>query len=143
MERGEVQGICQSLSSLRGSRPDWFESGRLKVLFNTERQPVADLNAPSVFEFVKSEEHRKILALYTSSVEFGRPIVAPPNVPKERVEALRKALADTLKDAELLDEAKKQGMEMTYVSGQEIEKLIADLMSTPAEIVEKMREMTK
>jgi hypothetical protein len=56
---------------------------------------------------------------------------------------LRKALADTLKDAELLDEAKKQGMEMTYVSGQEIEKLIADLMSTPAEIVEKMREMTK
>ena len=143
IERGEVQGICQSLSSLRGSRPDWFESGKLKVLFNTERQPVPNLNAPSVFEFVKSEEHRKILALYTSSVEFGRPIVAPPNVPKERVEALRKALADTLKDPELLDEAKKQGMEMTYVSGQELEKLIADLMSTPAEIVEKMREMTK
>ena len=64
-------------------------------------------------------------------------------MPKERVEALRKALADTLKDPELLDEAKKQGMEMTYVSGQELEKLIADLMSTPAEIVEKMREMTK
>ena len=143
IERGEVQGICQSLSSLRGSRPDWFESGKLEVLFNTERQPVPDLNAPSVFEFVKSEEHRKILALYTSSVEFGRPIVAPPNVPKERVEALRKALADTLKDPELLDEAKKQGMEMTYVSGQELEKLIADLMSTPAELVEKMREMTK
>ena len=69
--------------------------------------------------------------------------MAPPNVPKERVEALRKALADTLKDPELLDEAKKQGMEMTYVSGQELEKLIADLMSTPPEIVEKMREMTK
>ena len=143
IERGEVQGICQSLSSLRGSRPEWFESGKLKVLFNTERQPLPDLKAPSVFDFVKSEEHRKILALYTSSVEFGRPIVAPPNVPKERVEALRKALADTLKDPELLDEAKKQGMEMTYVSGQELEKLIADLMSTPAEIVEKMREMTK
>ena len=143
MERGEVQGICQSLSSLRGSRPEWFESGKLKVLFNTERQPVANLNAPSVFEFVKSEDQRQILALYTSSVEFGRPIVAPPNVPKERVEALRQALADTLKDAELLDEAKKQGMEMTYVSGQELEKLITDLMSTPEAIVEKMREMTK
>ncbi len=143
IERGEVQGICQSLSSLRGSRPDWFESGKLKVLFNTERQPVPNLHAPSVFEFVKSEEHRKILALYTSSVEFGRPIVAPPGVPKERVDALRKALADTLKDPGLLEEAQKQGMEMTFVSGEELEKLIIDLMSTPVDIVDKMREMTK
>jgi tripartite-type tricarboxylate transporter receptor subunit TctC len=143
MERGEVQGICQSLSSLRGSRPEWFESGKLKVLFNTERQPVPGLNAPSVFDFVKSEDQRKILSLYTSSVELGRPIVAPPGVPKDRVEALRKALADTLKDPELLEEAKRQGMEMTYVSGPEIETLIADLMSTPADIVDKMRELTK
>ncbi len=143
MERGEVQGICQSLSSVRGSRPEWFESGKLKVLFNTERHTVPGLNAPSVFEFAKSEDQRKILSLYTSSVEFGRPIVAPPNVPKERVEALRKALAETLKDPELLAEAKQQGMEMTYVSGQELETLIADLMSTQPDIVEKMREMTK
>lgn len=143
MERGEVQGICQSLSSLRGSRPDWFQSGRLKVLFNTERHPVPGLNAPSVFDFVKNEEQRRVLALYTSSVELGRPIVAPPGVPKERVEALRKALANTLKDPDLLDEAQKQGMEMTFVSGPELEKLVVDLMSTPADIVEKMRELTK
>ena len=143
MERGEVQGICQSLSSLRGSRPQWFESGKLKVLFNTERNPVPGLNAPSVFEFVKNEEQRRVLSLYTSSVELGRPMVAPPGVPKDRVEALRKALGDTLKDPQLLEEAQKQGMEMTFVSGPELEKLIADLMSTPADIVEKMREMTK
>ena len=143
MERGEVQGICQSLSSLRGSRPDWFQSGKLKVLFNTERNPVPGLNAPSVFEFVKNEEQRRVLALYTSSVELGRPIVAPPGVPKERVEALRKALGDTLKDPDLLEEAKRQGMEMTFVSGQELDKLITDLMNTPPDIVEKMRELTK
>jgi tripartite-type tricarboxylate transporter receptor subunit TctC len=143
MERGEVQGICQSLSSLRSSRPDWFESGKLKVLFNTERHPVAGLNAPSVFDFVKTDEQRKVLSLYTSSVELGRPIVAPPGVPKERVQALRKALGDTLQDPDLLEEAKKQGMEMTYVSGPEIETLIADLMSTPPDIVSKMRELTQ
>jgi tripartite-type tricarboxylate transporter receptor subunit TctC len=143
MERGEVQGICQSLSSLRGSRPDWFQSGKLKVLFNTERHPVPGLNAPSVFDFAKTDEQRKILSLYTSSVELGRPIVAPPGVPKERVEALRKALSDALKDPDLLDEAKKQGMEMTYVSGPDIETLIADLMSTPSDIVDKMRGLTQ
>lgn len=143
LERGEVQGICQSYTSIRGARPDWFDSGKLKILFNTERHPIPGLNAPSVFDFVKTEEQRRILALYSSSVEFGRPIVAPPNVPKERIAALRKALENTLKDAELLDEAKKQGMEMTFVSGEELEKLIADLMSTPPEIVDKMREMTK
>jgi tripartite-type tricarboxylate transporter receptor subunit TctC len=143
MERGEVDGICQSLSSLRGSRPQWFESGKLKVLFNTERHTVPGLNAPTVFDFVKAEDQRKILALYTSSVEFGRPIVAPPGVPKERVEALRKALADALKDPDLLEEAKKQAIEITYVSGPDLEMLVADLMSTPADLVEKMRELTK
>ena len=143
MERGEVQGICQSLSSLSSSRPEWLQSGKLKILFNTERQPVPGLNAPSVFEFVKSEDQRKVLSLYTSSVELGRPMVAPPGVPKDRVEALRKALGDVLKDSELLDEAKKQGLEMTFVSGKELETLVADLMSTPTEIVDKMREMTK
>jgi tripartite-type tricarboxylate transporter receptor subunit TctC len=143
MERGEVDGICQSLSSLRGSRPQWFESGKLKVLFNTERHTVPGLNAPTVFDFVKAEDQRKILALYTSSVEFGRPIVAPPGVPKERVEALRRALADALKDPDLLEEAKKQAIEITYVSGPDLEMLVADLMSTPADLVEKMRELTK
>ncbi len=143
IERGEVQGICQTYSSLRSSRPEWFSSGKLKVLFNTERHPLEGLNAPSVFDFVKNEDQRKVLSLYTSSVELGRPIVAPPNVPKERVEALRKAVADTLKDPELLEESKKAGMEMTYVSGPEIATLIADLMSTSPEIVEKMKELTK
>jgi tripartite-type tricarboxylate transporter receptor subunit TctC len=143
IERGEVQGICQTYSSLRSSRPDWFATGKLKVLFNTERHPIEGLDAPTVFDFVKSEDQRKVLSLYTSSVELGRPLVAPPNVPKERVDALRKAVAETLKDPELLAEAKNQGMEMAYVSGPEIESLIADLMSTPPETVEKMRELTK
>jgi tripartite-type tricarboxylate transporter receptor subunit TctC len=143
IERGEVQGICQTYSSLRSSRPEWFSSGKLKVLFNTERHPLEGLNAPTVFDFVKNEDQRKVLSLYTSSVELGRPIVAPPNVPKERVEALRKAVADTLKDPELLEESKKAGMEMTYVSGPEIASLIADLMSTSPEIVDKMKELTK
>jgi tripartite-type tricarboxylate transporter receptor subunit TctC len=143
IERGEVPGICQTYSSLRSSRPEWFSSGKLKVLFNTERHPLEGLNAPTVFDFVKNEDQRKVLSLYTSSVELGRPIVAPPNVPKERVEALRKAVADTLKDPELLEESKKAGMEMTYVSGPEIASLIADLMSTSPEIVDKMKELTK
>jgi hypothetical protein len=143
IERGEVQGICQSLSQLRGSKPDWFVSGKFKVLFNTERTPVPGLNAPSVFEFVKNEDQRKVLALYASSVELGRPILAPPDVPKERVEALRKALADTLSDPQLLEESNKRGMEMTYVSGPDIEKFIADLMSTPPEIVDRMRQLTE
>jgi tripartite-type tricarboxylate transporter receptor subunit TctC len=143
IERGEVQGICQTYSSLRSSRPEWFASGKLKVLFNTERHPLEGAKAPSVFDFVKNENDRKVLALYTSSVELGRPIVAPPNVPKDRVEALRTAMEKTLKDLELLDEAKRQGLEMTFTSGKEVESLVVDLMSTPPETVERMRELIK
>jgi tripartite-type tricarboxylate transporter receptor subunit TctC len=143
MERGEVDGICQSLTSLQSSRPGWIESGKMKVLFNTERHPVPGLNAPSVFEFAKTEEQRQVLTLYSSSVEIGRPIVAPPDVPAERVEALRKALADTLKDPAFIEEAKTNQLEIAYVSGPDLEKLIRDLMATPQSLVERMRDAVK
>lgn len=143
MERGEVQGICQTLTSLRSNRPGWIESGKLKVLFNTERNRVPGLNAPSAFEFAQTEEQRQVLGLYSSSVEIGRPIVAPPGIPPDRAEALRKALAETLQDPALLDEAKKDGLEITFVSGPELENVVSQVMSTPAHVVDRMRDMVK
>lgn len=77
MERGEVQGICQTINSLRNSRPGWIDSGRMRLLFNVERDPVPELKVPSVYDFVTNDEQRQILDFYSSSVELGRPIVAP------------------------------------------------------------------
>jgi tripartite-type tricarboxylate transporter receptor subunit TctC len=139
MERGETQGICQTLTSL-GSK---IVSGRMKILFNTESRPVPGLAAPSVFEFAKTDEQTRILALYSSSVELGRPIVAPPGVPTDRIQALRRALAATLEDPAFKADAEIQGMEITYVSGQDLEQLVAKIMSTPPEFVTKLEALLK
>jgi tripartite-type tricarboxylate transporter receptor subunit TctC len=143
MERGEVQGICVTVSALRSARPGWIESGKLKVLFNTEHTPPRDLTAPSIFEFAKTDEQRRILALYSSSVELGRPIVAPPGVPGDRVQALRRAFEDAMADPLLRNEAEKQQIEINVVRGDGLARLVSDLMRTPRDLVAKMEALTR
>jgi tripartite-type tricarboxylate transporter receptor subunit TctC len=143
MERAEVQGICVTVSALRGARPGWIESGKLKVLFNTERTPPPDLTAPSIFEFAKTDEQRRMLALYSSSVELGRPIVAPPGIPGDRVQALRRGFEETMADPLLRNEADKQRIEINVVRGDRLARLVSDLMRTPRDFVEKMEALTR
>ncbi len=69
--------------------------------------------------------------------------MAPPGVPKDRVEALRKAFVETLQDKEFLQDAEKAKVEILPVSGARIEKLVTDLYATPAPIVAKTAEMLK
>lgn len=141
MERGEVQGICQTLSSLEKSRPGWIASGRMRVLFNTERDPVPALKAPSVYEFTTTDEQRQILDFFSSSVELGRPIVAPPGVPAARVTALRRGFDATMKDPAFLDEAGKLGMDVRPRTGEQLTKIVANLMKTPIALTEKAEAM--
>jgi tripartite-type tricarboxylate transporter receptor subunit TctC len=70
----------------------------------------------------------------------GRPFAAPPGVPEDRKQALRKALDDTLKDPAFLDEANKLKIEVNPVSGAEVDKLVAELYRTPKDIVEDARK---
>lgn len=139
MERGEVDGICATIQALRSTRPDWLDSGRLKILFNTEHNPVAAFHAPSIFAFAKTEEQQRILTLYTSSVELGRPIVAPPGVPADRLAALKQGFIDAMNDPSLQAEARQQNLEINVITGDELTGLVEELMSTPREFVDKMK----
>jgi len=143
MERGEVEGLCQTVTAIRGVRPGWIESGKLKVLFNMERTPLPNSNAPSIFSFAKTEEQRRIIGLYASSIELGRPIVAPPGAPAERIAALRRAFQDTMNDSALREEAEKQKLEINMVPGEQVSTLVNDLMATSPEIIKRMQEMLK
>jgi len=64
-----------------------LDNGSVRVLFTTEKDRVSHFNAPSIFEFAKTQEERDILAFQASSLETGRPMLAPPNIPADRVEA--------------------------------------------------------
>ena len=143
MERGEVEGVCLSIEALRGSKPEWLKSGRLRVLFNLERDTVPALNVPSVFKFTTTERQRQILDVLNSGSDFGRPVVAPPGTPPERTAALRKALADMVDDPALRADAGKSGYQPGLISGDTMTERLAALLRTPQDIVKETERLAK
>jgi tripartite-type tricarboxylate transporter receptor subunit TctC len=137
MARHEVEGIVQSVGAPEGARRQWVESGQMRILFSMERERVAGLDAPTIFEFAKSQEQRQVLAFFSSSMELGRPLMAPPGVPPERMAQLRAAFDAVVKDAPFLREAAAMGFEVMPQSGAEIAARVAAAMATPKAIVDE------
>ncbi|HUF42738.1 MAG TPA: hypothetical protein VMR20_12315, partial [Verrucomicrobiae bacterium] len=73
--------------------------------------------------------------------ELGRPMVAPPGVPQERVKILRDAYSKSLKDPELLDEVKRSRLDMEPITGEEIESIYKELMDQPAAVVDLVKKL--
>ncbi len=142
MERGELHGICQTVAGIRSSKADWIEQGRLKVLFTLEHDPVPGLNAPTIYQFTKTQEQRDIISLYDSSLELGRPLIAPPGVPPERVEALRRSFDAMLVDREFLEDAKRARFEITPRKGEKLQQVVENIIATPRQIVERIKSLT-
>lgn len=143
MERGEVGGICQTYMGIKNGNEDWLTSGRFKILFNMERNPIPGVDAPTIYKFTKTQEQRDLIGLFNGSVELGRPLAAPPAVPADRVAALRSAFDATMKDKAFLDEAAQQKLEINTLTGAQLDELIAALMKTPSDISQKMEGMTR
>jgi tripartite-type tricarboxylate transporter receptor subunit TctC len=142
LERGEVEGICHTHGVFQSHHSQMVKEGKLKIILHVEDTPFEeDPSVPSIYEFAKTEKQKQMLRFLFSSTEFGRPYVAPPEVPAERVAALRKAFADTLKDPALIEEAKKMSVDMTYRPAEELEKLVAALYATPKETIEELEKI--
>jgi tripartite-type tricarboxylate transporter receptor subunit TctC len=73
--------------------------------------------------------------------KMGRPFFAPPDVPQERVEALRRAFSQTLKDTAFLLEAEKSGLEIQLVEGEEVQKIVGHMYDTPAVVLERVKRI--
>ena len=143
MERGELQGICQTLAGLRAARPGWIEQGRFKILFSLEPDAIPGLGAPTISQFTENDEQRQIIELYDSSLELGRPIIAPPGVPAERITALRRSFDAMMKDPAFKDDAENAGFVLTSRRGEMLQTYVDQLMATPRDIVERVKELTK
>lgn len=143
MIRGEVHAVCQSLYALQGGNlQGWIEAGKLNVLFNFEREPLKGIKAPTIFEFAQTDEQRLILDFFGSGGKVGRPMLIPPNVPADRVAALRKAFIAAVNDPQLHEEVKKVGGHVTLVTGEELQKVVAQIMATPLDLARKVEQMT-
>jgi tripartite-type tricarboxylate transporter receptor subunit TctC len=99
-------------------------------------------NVPLIEEFANARQ-KQILRLVLSRQIVGRPFAAPPGIPADRAQALRRAFDATLKDKEFLAEAVKVKLDVNPVTGEEVDRLIAQLYATPKDIVEETRAAIK
>jgi tripartite-type tricarboxylate transporter receptor subunit TctC len=145
MERGEVDGRCGwSWSSVVSTRSSWIKDKKITVLMQLSLEKHPDMpDAPLITDLAKTDEQRALLRLIFARQALGRPFLAPPDDPADRVAALRQAFMATMKDKDFLAEAEKAQLEITPVSGQEVQKLVDDIYRTPAAVVKKAAEILK
>ncbi|WP_041635111.1 Bug family tripartite tricarboxylate transporter substrate binding protein [Marinobacter sp. BSs20148] len=142
LERDEVQGICSwSYSSSKEQRQTAIEQGTLRNLFQMSLRKHPDLpNLPLVTDFAETQKEREVLRLMFARQAMGRPFVAPAGVPNERVAILRKAILDTTKDSDFLADAQKQGLDIDFVSGEEIQEIVTEAYNYPEDVIDIIKK---
>jgi len=141
VERGEVEGICSSYSSLATRNAAWFKEKKVSILVQNSGKKHPDLpNVPLSSELAKSKEDRQLLELNDARLVVGRPFLAGPGVPVDRIKALRKAFDDMVKDKEFLADVEKAKMELAAVGGDEVQALIERVAATPKAIIDRLTE---
>ncbi len=96
---------------------------------------------PSIYDYAKTAEQRQLMRFVLASTEFGRPYVLPPDVPGDRVEVMRRAFAEALRDPALVAEAARIKMDMTYRPPDHLERVLASLYETPPALIATVKKL--
>ena len=141
-ERGEVHGNTAVLPNLTSAKAEWWASKKLRVLLQaSERRIPALPDVPTMVELSPTPEAREVLRFWSLKYSMAYPIFMPPDVPAERVQAIRAAFDATMRDAVFLAEAKRLGLDIDPFSGPSIEKLIEEIQSAPQELVDRVAKL--
>ena len=142
MERGEVEARAFGLTSIYGQHADWVRQNKIRFLAQVGAKRDKRIpDVPLLTELAKTEEQRQILKLVSSPTALGRPYLAPPGVPAERVAVLRKAFDDTFGDGHFLADMQKLRVAIDYMDGKEVAGLVAATVNTPPEFVAKAKQV--
>jgi len=140
---GELNGLVNSWESFKSGWVKEIETGSVIVVLQMLPQRHPDLSSvPAILDYVKSEDGRKIVQ--TGVFDYGaiaRPYVFPPGTPKDRVAMLRKGLADTYKDPEFLADAKNARLDMSPLSGEELERIVDRTYKLDQNLVAKLKDI--
>ena len=139
MEKGEVQGFCGiGWTYIKLRKGDWLASHKINILFQMALNKHPDLpDVPLAQDLAGKPEDRALIDFLLSPQDMGRPFFAPPDVPAERVAALRDAFAKTLKDPDFIREADKAGIEVQFTSGEDVHRLLERIHKSPPQLVER------
>jgi len=139
MERGEVEARNNTWSSWKATRPQWLKDKQIFVVAQAgPRAP--DLDAPSVEDLARNPDDRLTIELIVSGTQLGRPFATTPDVPADRLTALRDAFRATMKDPEFLKDAAQIGFEVDPVYGEPMQKIVEKVLSTPKNLAMRAKE---
>ena len=141
IERGEVQGMGGiGWASVKAQTPHWISDKKIKVLaqYGLKRHPELS-DVPTMLELARSDADRQAMTMLFARTEYGRPYFLPPDVPEERVAALRRAFDATMKDTAFIAEAAKLQFDVDPLTGEQVQALVAQLAATPREVVTRVR----
>jgi tripartite-type tricarboxylate transporter receptor subunit TctC len=132
MERGEIQARGASWVSVIAQAPQYISDKKLKPLAvdGLTRDPQLP-DVPTLLELAKTDEQKSAIQLISAAGEFSRAVFLPPEVPEDRVEALRKAFDQTMKDPEFLAEAEKLQLPIEPADGASLDKLAKQVVASP------------
>jgi tripartite-type tricarboxylate transporter receptor subunit TctC len=143
MERGEIDGMCGwDWSSAKAQKPEWIRDGKLNILAQlgpTENAELTKRGVPQIWNYMKSEEARKVHEMVVSQQAFTRPYFIATGTPAELVATLRTAFDATMRDPQYLADAQKMRIDISPLSGARVQDLIAKLYATPKSVVEQAR----
>jgi tripartite-type tricarboxylate transporter receptor subunit TctC len=140
VERGEVHGHSTSWTAVKVAHPTWRPEKLISILlqYGLKRHPELS-DVPTVIELARTDEQRKILGAIMAATEVGTAFFTTPQVPADRVAALRRAFDATMKDPELVAEGQRMKLAVNPIAGEELQKLVVSVTNLSPELLEKVR----
>jgi tripartite-type tricarboxylate transporter receptor subunit TctC len=142
MARGELQGVCGiPVSTLKTEWKDDVNAGRFKIILQLGRDRLPALgDVPHVYDYTKTAQDRQVFDLIFGLQAIGRPFAAPPDVPAERVAALRAGFMAMTKDPTFLAEAGKLELDVSPSSGEEVQAFVTRIYASPKAVVDRAKD---
>jgi tripartite-type tricarboxylate transporter receptor subunit TctC len=143
IEQGEVEGRGSNpWSSWKTTRPDWVRQGLIVPLVQVGLKKDADLaHVPLLNDVTDNSEHQAMFRLMSAPIAIERPFAGPPGLAREPREILRRAFEQMTADPAFRDEASRLGMDVDPRSGEDVERIVAEIVATPSAITHKLREI--
>lgn len=144
MERGELDGYpCVFYSAVISTRPDWLPRHLAKAVLQFGPQKLAELpDVPYAEDLVTSPNDKALMDAALAPQALGRPLVMPPDVPKDRVQAIRQAVTETFDNSDFQAAAKKIGLIVNAPqTGEQLQKVIEQSYATPPAVLDRLRKL--
>jgi tripartite-type tricarboxylate transporter receptor subunit TctC len=140
---GEIDGLSSSWESFKSTWPKEVEAGDIKMILQAVAKPHPELpGVRMVMDYAKTDLDRRVIKTGVHDYNpTARPYVFPPGTPKERVQILRKAFADTMKDPEFIADAQKAKLDLSPLSGEDFEKIVVSFYRTEPEVVARLKDI--